>query len=155
MFRDGDGIQQRVRDFHILHTMPGALELYRRGQSSTSYSVDRVEGSEMIPHWSVITAAWYFILGYISSRNNTSDSAFWYWATFIWGCAPLWAWVSRHSDNLALDALIFDAIMFSAFYVSIIIMSSEKQNVDPLLLVAGAAMVAGGLMLARMGSGHA
>lgn len=89
---------------------------------------------------------YYFISAYIGCKNNTDSTHWlnskWFWITFIYGAlCPLWTIVSKISNNILFDAILYDITVMVSFTIGIIYFTSSKftiyQYIGIILIIIG------------------
>ena len=73
--------------------------------------------------WWIPTAMAFYIFTAWLSKQSQEFGGIYFW---ILACVPvpLWALVTRVSKNLVLDALIYDIVMLTFFYLGLMIFGS-------------------------------
>jgi len=96
--------------------------------------------------WVPLTIIIYFGYGWLSTKNNTSDSFRWLVAIYLYGgLFQIWAFVSKVSQNLIFDALLFDSLMAISFLTAVLIIKGTLptfyQGLGVVLCVIGFLMI--------------
>jgi len=66
--------------------------------------------------WVPIVFIYYFFYNWLGWRNNQDGSSkYWFYGMLLCGFVQLWALVSRYSNNILLDGMIYDIIIFLTF----------------------------------------
>ena len=104
----------------------------------------------MINYWWIpVVVVWYGAYGVCSVKNNEVGSKLWFWLTFFVGLCPLWAWVSKHSKNIVIDAVLYDVFIVLGSFMAMYFMGAGK-GLTPLNWF-GAFCVISGLILLKLG----
>ena len=100
-----------------------------------------------MPHaiWIPVIILFYFFLGYASYRNNVTNGG---WVYLIWllGLFPGWAIVSKYSNNLLFDGILFDTIMGASYVFGICYFTGAWKSLS-LLSTAGLVLTVIGLII--------
>jgi hypothetical protein len=64
--------------------------------------------------WTPLVALLYVLQAFLTVKTNLYGGK-WTWIMLFFSVLPPWVLISRHSKNLVLDAMIFDAILVIAY----------------------------------------
>lgn len=102
--------------------------------------------------WIPVVVLWYFVYYYFSIRNNISDQIWyeckWFWLTLFLGWCPLWAIVSRVSNRIVFDGLLYDSLLVIIFPLSMIVF--EQTTTFTVHHYIGMLMIVFGLILLKI-----
>jgi hypothetical protein len=97
--------------------------------------------------WVPILFAYYFFYNWIGWNNNQEGSSKgWFYGMLFCGFVQIWAVVSRYSENILLDGMIYDIIIFLTFPVTMWYMG-ETNNFSVQQWVGLVVVVIGFLLL--------
>lgn len=105
-------------------------------------------------HWVWIPAAvlLYIVCGYWTVwANDKSDlnSMRWVWALYLLNVFGLWPWIARYSKNLVFDGLLYDLVIFFAFYLTLLYLGEASQFTK--IQIVGSILVALGFLIMKVG----
>lgn len=69
---------------------------------------------------------WYVFYYWASKRNN-DFGGWWMYIVLLLGVCPGWMLVSRWSKNLVLDGVLYDAVMASAFFLTMYVVGAAAH----------------------------
>lgn len=103
--------------------------------------------------WVPLLIVWYAIANYFTVKNN-SDTAIWYhsrwfWLTLLTNFNPLWAIISRLSNRLVFDGMLYDTILIISFPICMILFGMTKQFA--IINYIGLIFIVSGLILLKLG----
>ena len=77
--------------------------------------------------WIPLTILYYGFYAYLSRQSNLFGG-YWSWGMFITGAVcPLWLLISRNTQNLLFDGVLYDILMFLSFTLTLLVIG-EGQN---------------------------
>jgi uncharacterized membrane protein len=105
----------------------------------------------MWPYFIWVPAVVVFYVWYAWLSNNYNQHPNWH--TFSWlyisNLLPIWIFVAKYTKNIIFDALLYDALMFLVFYISLIFLgSADKFSVYQWI---GAVLVVVGFVVMKLG----
>lgn len=95
-----------------------------------------------------MTAIFYAIYAYMSVQCRSGNS-FWFWATMIVGLFPIWPLITRKSNDLVFDGLVFDVIHTVAFTLALLLITDEFHKLKTFQYFGLLAIIIGLLMFRR------
>lgn len=103
--------------------------------------------------WVPLVICWYAVANYLSVKNNADDTIWyqskWFWMLLIMGFCPIWAIVSRVSNKLTADGMLYDTIIIISFPVCMILFGMTKHFA--FINYIGLILVVMGLILLKVG----
>ena len=94
--------------------------------------------------WVPIIAAFYFLYGWLSIKNNqVGETGMWFWIIIACGLFPGWAIISRISNSVVFDAVMYDVFMHLGCLLALIIYSNELSNFSTTQIVGFCTALAG------------
>lgn len=97
----------------------------------------------------VVIIIWYAIYGWVSIKSNEVKTNGWMLANILVGICPLWAIIARYSKNIMWDGIIYDVLVFSAFYAALLYFGHE-MNFGPKQLL-GLGLIGAGMLIYKLG----
>ena len=74
--------------------------------------------------WITLAIISYIITAILSKQLNDTQSTKWLWMIIAWQLGGVWPLVAMYSKSLIFDALIYDLIIFLAYYSTLIYLGS-------------------------------
>ena len=103
--------------------------------------------------WIPAVFVWYFVYYFLTVKNNVSEVSWWsdkwFWATSAMGFCPLWAVVSRISNRLVFDGMLYDTLLVLIYPFAML--AYGKMSDFSLTNYLGAGIVCVGLIMLRIG----
>jgi len=76
--------------------------------------------------WIIIVLLNNAVSAYTSKQANDTKAWSWVIATYISGCIGLWPLVARSSKNLVFDGFLYDTMIFTGFYITLLCLGAAK-----------------------------
>lgn len=100
--------------------------------------------------WIPLVIFFYSLQAYFSFKNSQSNQEAMFWMFMTWGitCVPMWAIISKYSNNILFDGILFD-ILVTLIYVAVMLICGEgeyfsyKNYVGLVLIIFGMFLLKG------------
>ncbi len=77
--------------------------------------------------WVPLTIVYYAVYSWLSKQNN-EIGGHWLWIAFVFGAiCPFWVIVSRISNRLLFDGMLYDNIMFLTYVSTLIFLGAHAK----------------------------
>ena len=97
--------------------------------------------------WIPLVFIFYFIYGWLSYKNSSTANNLWFWVIYLYGAIfQLWAFVSKFSKNIVLDALVYDLVMAISLYCALLFFKNTMPTIPQII---GIVLCIVGLLLIR------
>jgi len=79
-------------------------------------------------YWIILITAFYGFFCAAFAQKNQLHGGIWLFLTWLVGATVPWAWISRHSNNLMFDGLLYDVSLMFFFYLTLCLVANQKIN---------------------------
>lgn len=92
----------------------------------------------------------FIVFSYLSVKNNDLNNTY-YWGILVWfiGAIPVWPFITRYSENIFKDSVIFNTIVISTITLSILYFSYNNIVLSKYNII-GFCMILLGLILIQL-----
>ena len=95
----------------------------------------------------IISAILYSLITAIFSfKLNSGDKVF--WVAYFLNIIPVWTLLSKYSQNILFDAMIYDLILFLGYSGTLIYLTNHKMTINS---YAGLILIIAGMFLFKRG----
>ncbi len=96
--------------------------------------------------WLPLVMLEYFLVGYLTVKNNQGAG----WGLLLWvaGALPIWTLISKYSNDLVFDGLLFDVTMVLTYTLTVVSLTGSWSKLSTMQFI-GMALVFFGLYFIR------